>query len=228
VRVLANLRVTVVCVAALALPLGGCAADSGVDPATSAPAPGKPTPAASQQLANPDSAASTVMKFWESVQRGALPLTLSLYEPRVVAAVGVPTFAGMLAQQRPVAEAARLNVLRVEGVSRGELITAETIPKAGPKVQHSFFLRPRGRRSVRWRILYDTISAAAIPAYVQDQTQRSINPTAATPSRSALAAADRVGEAYRRAALVPVAVTDTASRRATPAAGARPGTTTTP
>jgi hypothetical protein len=198
------------CLTGLAIGLGGC---GGSDSAASKPVAARPSAEVRRQLTDSHSPAATVARFWGSIQRGALPLSLSLYEPNVVSAVGIGTFAGMLNQVRATAQAARLNVVRVETVSGGQLVTAQTIPKVGAVIGHSFYLRRvRGRRA--WRIAYDTVSAAAIQFYVQDQIQRSVNPAAA-PGRKALSGGDKAAEAYRLAALVP------------PRAARRPATQTT-
>lgn len=207
--------VSTLCVGTLGIALVGCGAASGVEPAGS-PKAATPSAEARRQLDNPRSAASTVVRFWSSIQDGALPLSLSLYEPRVVSAVGIATFAGMLDDQRATAKDARLNVLRVNEVAGGRLIRAETVPKVGAKARHSFFLRRVGTEQPdRWRIVYDTLSAAGIQSYVQSQTQRAIDPSSA-PGRTALSAADRAVETYRRASLAP------APTRARAATGGQP------
>lgn len=196
---LCHLAVIAFSAAAITLPLGGCG-DSGVTAATTAKTA---TPAASvrRQLSDRRSPASTVARFWASIQEGALPLSLALYEPKVVAAVGLASFAGMLNEQRGTSAEARLNVLRVEDVADSRLVSAEAVPKVGPKTRHSFFLRrvPR-RRPARWRIVYDTLSAGAIQAYVQNQTQRAIDPSA-PPARKAVVAGDQAAATYRAASL---------------------------
>lgn len=198
-RCLRPLTITALCGPIAAVTLIGCGG-SGVPPATT-PKAASPTAAARRQLADSQSPAAAVARFWGSVQRGALPLSLSLYDPKVVSAVGLGTFAGMLNQQRVPALATQLKVLRIEHVAGGQLVTAEAVPTAGPKISHSFFLkRPETERRGPWRIVYDTLSAAAIGAYVQDQTQRSIDP-AVTPGRKALSAGDAATAAYREAAL---------------------------
>lgn len=182
--------------------LAGCGGDSGVVAATK-PTAATPTAQARRQLADARTPASAVARFWGSVQRGALPLSLSLYEPRVVSAVGIQTFAGMLTQQRQTTADTDLNILRVERVSGGQLVTAETVPAAGLKTTHSFFLRrPRSSQPGGWRIAYDTLSASGIQAFVQDVTQRSIDPSA-TAGRKALSAGDQAAALYRKAALGP-------------------------
>ncbi len=196
-----HVAVVVVCAAMSGPALAGCG-DAGIGAADRP----KAAPASAEvrrQLSDRLSPASMVMRFWASIQHGALPLSLEIYEPRVVSAVGIPTFAGMLQAQRASAQDTRLNLLRIEDVAAGRLITAETVPKVGSKTRHTFFLRPvRGRRPVRWRIAYDTLSVGAIQTYVQTQTQRSVDPAAA-PGRKAVAAGDAAADAYRRASLVP-------------------------
>ena len=190
------------CGTAAVLALAGCGGDSGVEPAA-APKAATPSAQAQRQLADPRSPASAVKRFWDSIQNGALPLSLSLYEPRVVSAVGIAAFAGMLSDQRAASADTRLNILRVEDVAEGRLVTAEAVPKVGAKTRHSFFLRrARGEGPARWRIVYDTLSAAGIQSYVQTQTQRSIDPTS-VPGRKAIAAGDQAAATYRQAALTP-------------------------
>ena len=192
---------TAACTAAAFL-LGGCGGDSGVEPAT-APKPSTPSAQVQRQLDDPRSPASTVKRFWDSMQNGALPLSLSLYEPRVVSAVGIATFAGMLADQRATYAETRLNILRVEDAANGRLVSAEAVPKVGLKTRHSFFLRRAGNTGAgRWRILYDTLSAAGIQSFVQTQIQRSVDP-AAVPGRKAIAAGDQAAATYRNASLSP-------------------------
>jgi hypothetical protein len=190
------------CATAMVLPLAGCGADAGVEPVAT-PKAATPTPEARRQLEDPRSPAATVMRFWNSIQTGALPQSLALYEPRVVSGVGIATFSGMLNDQRAVSADARLNVLSVDEGAGGQIVGAEVVPKAGAKTRHSFFLRRVGTaQPVRYRIVYDTLSAAGVPAYVQSKTQRSIDPTA-VPGRKALAAGDRAAELYREVALAP-------------------------
>ncbi|MBW3609796.1 MAG: hypothetical protein KY463_15965, partial [Actinobacteria bacterium] len=114
--------------------LAGCGGDSGVAPATN-PKAATPSASAQRQLDDPRSPASTVMRFWDSIRHGALPLSLSLYEPRVVSAAGIATFAGMLQDQRAASVDTRLNVLGVEDVAGGRLVAAETVPKVGSKTR---------------------------------------------------------------------------------------------
>lgn len=178
----------------------GCAdGDSGVEPVAK-PRAAQPSVAARRALADPGSAATVVARYWRSVQREALPLTLSLYARKVVEAVGLANFAGMLAAQRAAVRDVRLNILAIETFGEGRLVMAEALPKTGAKVEHTFFLR---RQDDRWRVLYDTLTAAAIGQYVQDQTQRSISAAATRPSTRAVNAGDRALQAYRQSALSP-------------------------
>jgi hypothetical protein len=135
------------------------------------------------------------MQYWQSIQRQALASSLSLYAPRVVAAIGLSTFAGLLAKERDTARAARLNIIGIETVAGGRLVTAEMLPTVGAKVVHTFFLR---RPMKRWRIMYDTVLAQAIRSYVQGLVQRGIDRYAARPSVRAVRAGNRAIEAYRR------------------------------
>ena len=56
----------------------------------------------------------------------------------------------------------------VENTNRGEAVFAEAIPEVGPKSKETFFLMRRGGR---WQIIYDSFSAVAFGAFVQDQVQ---------------------------------------------------------
>lgn len=178
--------------------VAGCGGgDAGVEPVAK-PKAATPSPEARRAVADPSSAANVVARYWRSVQREELPLTLSLYSGPVVDAVGLLNFAGMLAAQRAATANARLNVLAIKTVAGGTLVTAEALPKTGAKVEHSFFLR---RQENGWRLLYDTLAAAGIRPYVQDQTQRGINPSAPAPSARAVRAGDQALDRYRKAAL---------------------------
>jgi hypothetical protein len=183
------------CVLGIATGCGG--GDSGVEPVTK-PMAARPSAEARRAVADPGSAASVVIRYWQSIQREALPLSLSLYAPRVVDAVGLSNFAGMLAAQRATVRDVRLNIVGIQTAAGGRLVTAEALPETGAKVDHSFFLRKQGNR---WRVLYDTVAAAAIRPYVQDQIQRAINSNAAQPSTRAVQAGDRALDAYRRSSL---------------------------
>lgn len=176
----------------------GCGGgDSGVEPVTK-PTASRPSAEVRRAVADPGSAAAVVVQYWQSIQREALPLSLSLYAPRVVNAVGLSNFAGMLAAQRATVRDVRLNIIGIQTAAGGRLITAEALPETGAKVHHSFFLR---KQQNRWRVLYDTVAAAAIRPYVQDQIQRAIDSNAGQPSTRAVRAGDRALEAYRQSSL---------------------------
>lgn len=191
--------IVVACASALGLGYG-CSADDSRDVETepvAKPTAAQPSPQARRALARRDSAAAAAVAYWRSVQRGALPISLSLYATQVVDVVGLANFAGTLAAQRPLIRHSRLNVVHVEYVSNGSLITAEALPTTGPKTEHSFFLR---KQEDRWRVLYDTFTATAVQQFVTDQTQRSLN-VKAPPSTPAVRAGDRALTAYRHSAL---------------------------
>lgn len=141
-----------------------------------------------------------MIRYWQSIQREALPLSLSLYSPKVVESVGLANFAGMLAAQRAAVRGMRLSIIGTESVANGRLVTAEALPKTGPKIEHTFFLRRTGDR---WRVRYDTLAAAGIRQYVQDQAQRRVNANAPRPSTRAVEAGDLALDAYRLSSLSP-------------------------
>lgn len=176
----------------------GCGDEgAGVEPAAE-PRPARPSLAARRAMADPGSAATAVVRYWRSIQREALPLSLSLYAPSVIEAVGLDDFAGMLSAQRATVSNMRLNVIGYDSVGDGRLVTAEALPPIGPKVVHSFYVR---RQDDRWRVVYDTLAGAAIGPYVQTQTQRGINPNARQLSTRAIRAGDIAAAVYRRASL---------------------------
>lgn len=193
----------VVPLCALGFVIGCGGGDAGVEPVAK-PKAATPSPEARRAVANPSSAANVVVRYWRSIQREALPVSLSLYTGPVVDAVGLSNFAGMLAAQRSATVNVRLNVLSIQTVAGGTLVTAEALPKTGAKVEHSFFLR---RQENGWRLLYDTLAAAGIRQYVQDQTQRGINPNAPAPSGRAVRAGDQALNTYRQSSLSRVRVT---------------------
>ncbi len=181
----------------MALTLGGCTGDSDVDPVAK-PKPASPSPEVRRQLQVRGSAAFVVADYWDSIQRGALPLSLDRYRPQVVDAVGLPTFAGMLAGQQTQAQLVRLNVLDVERAPGGQLVSAEMLPKTGPKVRHSFFVR---RSRGQLRLAYDSFTAAALQQYALNRMQRTVDPDAEAPSPKSNKAADVALDAYREAGL---------------------------
>lgn len=189
-----SLIVAFSCALAFAVGCGG--GDSGVEPVGKARA-AQPSPEARRQVADPQSAAAAVLKYWESIKFGSLPLSLSLYTSQVVNDVGLPTFAGGLAALRPSLRETRLNVTGVQRVAEGHLVSAEALPKIGAKTEHSFFLRNQGSG---WRILYDTLTAAGIQQYAQDQVQRGID-SSAPPSARAIKAGDSALSTYRQSSL---------------------------
>ena len=73
----------------------------------------------------------------------------------------------------------------VENTNRGEAVFAEAIPEVGPKSKETFFLMRRGGR---WQIIYDSFSAVAFGAFVQDQVQRRVAPGATQPAAVAVRA----------------------------------------
>jgi hypothetical protein len=158
----------------------------------------EPSRAAKAALRDPQSPASTVARFWRYVAAGALPAALPLYDERITLAVGPATFGGTFDAQQETAATTKLNIVEVESIGRGALVFAELIPTAGAKSQTSFFLR---RQQGRWRIVYDTFSARALTAFVQQQEQRRIDPYAKRASPRALRAADGAAARFRAAAL---------------------------
>jgi hypothetical protein len=197
VSVVRSVLSAVACLCALGLATGCGAGDSGVEPAVSSTA-AQASPEARRAVADPASSASVVVHYWESIQRGALPSSLSIYSPSVIDAVGVTDFAGTLAAQRPLVNDSRLNVIAIDDAFGGNVIRAEELPKVGPKTEHSFFVR---RQQNRWRLLYDTLTAAGIQQYVQNQVQRGIDINAGEPSGRAIRAGDDALRAYRRSSL---------------------------
>lgn len=181
---------------ALAFGVGCGAGDSGVEPVAKAK-PAQPSREARQAVADPKSAASAVLRFWESIQRGALPVSLTLYTSQVVNEIGLANFAGMVAAQRPLIKDSRLSVTAIENVARDRLVSAEALPTVGAKTEHSFFLRNQGSG---WRVLYDTLTAAGIQQYAQDQVQRGIDPSAPATVR-AIRAGDIALNTYRQSSL---------------------------
>lgn len=109
-------------------------------------------------------------------------------------------FGGMLAAQQDTAGTTSLSIVDVEEIPGGMLVFAELIPPAGQKTQASFFLR---RHEGRWHIVCDTFSATALPAFVQQQEQRRIDPYAKQPSARALRLADAMAALFREVALKP-------------------------
>jgi hypothetical protein len=122
--------------------------------------------------------------YWGYLQDGALPGALDLYDPAVNRAIGVSRFSGALASERQVM---KLKVIKVERARKGALVTVELKPPTGPPTRESFYLR-RGKDG-RWSIRYDSLTAAALQAYVVRQTQYRIGP-AKTPSPPAIQAGD--------------------------------------
>jgi hypothetical protein len=186
------------CVSGVLLVCSACGGAQGE--ATEPPPPPNPSPQsndAKAALRDSGSAASIALAFWRYVGKGALPAAHGLYDEEVAATVG-EDLAGALAQQQATAAASFLRIYDVESAGGGMVVLAETLPENGPKMQWSFFLK---RTEARWRIVYDTFTAAALSYYVQQEVQRRIDPNAKSPSPGALNAADRALAEFRKAAL---------------------------
>jgi hypothetical protein len=197
VSVLRSALSAVAFLCALGFATGCGAGDSGVEPASS-PTATQASLEARRAVADPASSASVAVRYWQSIQQGALPSSLSIYSANVIDAVGVTNFAGTLAAQRPLINDSRLHVIAIDDAFGGNVIRAEALPKVGTKTEHSFFVR---RQQNRWRLLYDTLTAAAIQQYVQNQVQRGIDINADEPSSRAIRAGDSALRAYRRSSL---------------------------
>jgi hypothetical protein len=136
-------------------------------------------------------AARTVVRFWDYLAAGAVPVALDVYDPRVVRAVGRETLAGMLASNQATARELALTVKREQSVTRGTLVTAELAPESGAPTSASFIVSDD-------RILYDSFTAGALAAYVQHHTQREIDPDAKEPSLEAVVAGERAVRRFRQ------------------------------
>jgi len=183
------------------LTLAGCAGDGGSVAPVKREQPSAKSAQAKAALKDPHSAASTLLEFWRYVAVGALPAVFTFYNEDVIRALGPAMFGGTMASEQGTALTTRLNIYDVKRIAGGTLVLVETISADAPKGRHSFFLEA-GRRD-GWHITYDTLTAAALMAYAQQQEQQRINPSAKVPSRRAIEAGEKALMLFRQVALAP-------------------------
>lgn len=139
-----------------------------------------------------------VEDFWRFVQVGAIPAAFASYDARVIKAVGLGDFAGMLAAQTPNIERTRLNPLIADRVAGGLLVIRRGSPPDRSQVALLVLPRP-SRRPTTHRLRQ--FASAALQASAQGAAQRSIDASTAEPSTRAVAAGDAAISKYRLAAL---------------------------
>jgi hypothetical protein len=184
-----------------ALTLAGCAGDGDSVAPVKREQPLPQSARAKTALKDPHSAASTLSEFWRYLAAGALPAVFTFYNEDVIRALGPAMFGGTMASEQGTALTTRLNIYDVKRIAGGTLVLVETIPEAAPKSRHSFFLEAERRGG--WHITYDTLTAAALMAYAQQQEQQRIDPSAKVPSRRAIEAGEKALMLFRRVALAP-------------------------
>lgn len=203
----ATTRITVLCVSAAACAaLLGCGGDgSNITRAGRTPIEQRvdgsltrlPDPLSVEDLGRlpPDSAQLAVFRLWFYGQWGSSLNTVRFYDQRVRRAVGDSAVAGAYASERLRLLDSHPQVRSVTSTGAGTLVTVNMLTTSAPPRPEFFLLR---RQTVGWRIVYDSVLARALPAYVQAQMGAVAAHADSAASRRAIAASTNALDRYRR------------------------------
>jgi hypothetical protein len=140
-----------------------------------------------------------LLQLWRAVQVGNAASAAGFYDQRVLQEFGFGGISGALAQQRSHLEVLRpTNItgsrtpLGYEVVVKGQN-TVEGTRSDKTEVLSFLFRRDGGA----WRVTYDTLLGAALPAYVYSLVQERVAPGSNKPSPEAQIAARRIADRYR-------------------------------
>lgn len=186
-------------------------------------------------LVKSGSPGAAVLVFWRYLQLGAVIPAIELFDPKVTAAVGLPLLTGALAAVQPQLAPHRPIVLGDEPTAAGHLLTVLTTGEAVP-ARYSFLAK---RTQGRWRLEYDTLTAAALREYARinggQNAQKAAAAARAAASTFRVAAAIQslsttrpAGPRARRRPTPRTAPPATAPTPARPQAGSGAGGTTVP
>ena len=138
----------------------------------------------SRDLVKDGSASSVVVSLIEDVGDGGGPAVFSVYDRRVADRVGTENLLGAFQVMATITTGTQPALVRSRKSRGGELVVVRLLRPKGGDSRYSFLLR---RDDGQWNIVYDSLLAQALRAYVI--SQRSSDPS--KPSAEATKAAER-------------------------------------
>lgn len=138
-------------------------------------------------------AARTVKTLWRFEQAGALPAVPTLYDPRIVAAIGEKKLLAALSIYQPNFAGWAVAFAPPEASSLGKVVIATVTDVTGKANHYSYIVIRRGRD---WVVAYDSMLTGALTQAAQSAVQNTIDPYAARLSPRAIRAGIAAQHAY--------------------------------
>jgi len=157
-----------------------------------------------------DSPQQAVFRLWFYGQWGSSLNTVGLYDRRVRRMIGDSAVAGAYAAERLGMLDSHPIVRSVARNAGGTLVTVDMLTTSEPPRREFFLLR---RQSAGWRIIYDSVLARALPAYVQAQMGLATAPPDSAVYLRAIAAGTNAVNRYRMTLLGDLSVARAAELR---------------
>jgi hypothetical protein len=117
-----------------------------------------------------------------------------MYDPDVRVRVGATDIAGALGQQRDYFLSTQPRIVSVTRRGLGTFVAIEALSRREPPRRESYLLRRDGKG---WTIVYDTLMARAIAAWVQYRSAK--DPSAEKPDSRAIRAGEDAATRFRDA-----------------------------